>query len=444
QVFKETRQAASRRKKPAWDLKPLLLLSLTMTWCAGDSTPEKWETARAFYVLAHDKQKRPGKTFEGFRKALERLPMPVLRTLAAALRKQILQRFAENWRTQGFVPIGCDGTRLECPRSEELEQRLGTFQKKEGENSSAPMLWNTALVHLRLGIPWAWRWGLGGKASERAHLQQMLGCLPAAALLVCDAGFVGYELAARLFRRRVDFLIRMSSMARLYSPDKTPLETWRDGLVYYWPATAEKAKQPPLPCRLIRISDPSWNHDVWLLTNVTCSERLPVSLASRFYRWRWESEQFFRTYKRTVGMVRLTCRTVRMAHREAECSILATQLLLCQSAWAQRGLRTPTGEPAAASSPRQSLLLVRRAMRGDPKAPRNFEQALRKCVRECRRRLSAKAKRAWPRRKNHKPPKPPKLHPLTEKVKARMEKIRKHIDATKLVPKHDLLEVSAA
>ncbi|MEK6235826.1 MAG: hypothetical protein N2C14_14045, partial [Planctomycetales bacterium] len=31
QVFKETRQAASRRKKPAWDLKPLLLLSLTMT-----------------------------------------------------------------------------------------------------------------------------------------------------------------------------------------------------------------------------------------------------------------------------------------------------------------------------------------------------------------------------------------------------------------------------
>ncbi|MEK6235575.1 MAG: hypothetical protein N2C14_12775, partial [Planctomycetales bacterium] len=105
--------------------------------------------------------------------------------------------------------------------------------------------------------------------------------------------------------------------------------------------------------------------------------------------------------------------------------------------------KNPLGISSLCCSSR-SLLLVRRAMRGDPKGPRNFEQALRKCARERRRRLSAKAKRAWPRRKNHKPPKPPNLHPLTEQVKARMEKIRGQIDATKLVPKHDLLEVSAA
>ena len=38
-------------------------------------------------------------------------------------------------------------------------------------------------------------------------------------------------------------------------------------------------------------------NDVWLVTNVLIPA-LPAGLAARFYRMRWESECFFKTYKR--------------------------------------------------------------------------------------------------------------------------------------------------
>src|SRR5262249_38112192 len=106
--------------------------------------------------------------------ALARLPMAVLRAVAAGVRRGLPTALAAGWWVGGFVPIGCDGTRLECPRSAELQQRLG----QAGKPGSAPTVWLTALVHLRLGVPWAWRWGQG-TASERDHLRQLRALLPA-------------------------------------------------------------------------------------------------------------------------------------------------------------------------------------------------------------------------------------------------------------------------
>src|SRR5258708_18524047 len=51
EVFKQAQRARnSRRRSPRWQVQPLIFVLLTMTWTAGDSTPERFETARAFYV----------------------------------------------------------------------------------------------------------------------------------------------------------------------------------------------------------------------------------------------------------------------------------------------------------------------------------------------------------------------------------------------------------
>ena len=47
---------------------------------------------------------------------------------------------------------------------------------------------------------------------------------------------------------------------------------------------------------------------------------------------RWESECFFKTYKRVVKDIRLVSRTTATVVREAEGSLLACQLLLAQGA----------------------------------------------------------------------------------------------------------------
>jgi hypothetical protein len=412
-VFKQVRNASKRRKSPRWETHPLIYVLLLMTWCCGDSLPEKFEMARGFYVVCCPKRKRPGTSFAGFEKAVAKLPMPLLRALAAALRGRIETIFGSRWKVGNFVPFGCDGTRLACPRTAELEQRLGT----SGKEGSPPMLWNTSIVHLTLGFPLCWRWGTGQKASERQHLIAMLRWLPAAALIVADAGYVGYNLAAKMISANVFFLIRMSSRATFYSESNEPLDEFREGIVYYWPKTQQQQGKPALRGRLIRIHSCRNKVDVWLFTNVEDPGQLSLETAARCYRWRWENEGFFRTYKRTLNKVTLMSRTIRLVHREAEASMIATQLLLCQGALAMpipRKDRLPV-----MCSPRRVLLEARRDISGS-EGLKPFSERIAHAQRERRVRTSPKQKREWPRRKPHAPPHAPVLLRLTEEHKIKI------------------------
>lgn len=421
-VFRQVRKAVSRRKQPRWDLHPLLYVLLLTTWCCGDSLPEQFEVARGFYILCCPKRRRPGKSFAGFEKACSKLPIPVLRALASALRSRIAVVFGERLLYKGFIPLGCDGTRQACPRSEELERRLGTFGKKDSSPAS-PMIWNTSIVHLALGIPWCWRFGRGTKASERLHLIQMIPLLPKLALMVTDAGYVGYEVIRALVEANVWFLIRMSSNATFYSEDQTPLAEWREGIVYYWPKERQDAGQPAIRGRLICVRSRRRTVDVWLLTNVEDRGRLSVELASQLYRWRWESEGFFRTYKRTLKKIKLQSRTVRLVHREAEASMIATQLLLCQGALAMPA--AGADETPVTCSPRKVLLEIRREIRRPSPKP-DFHVRLASASRERRLRTSPKEKRIWPRRKKHKPPNAPVILKMPDELKYELQQ---HVNA---------------
>ena len=416
-AFKQARKFARSRKQPRWDVHPLLYVVLLMTWCTGDSLPEMFETARSFYVVCCPKRRRPGSSFSGFQKAVHRLPMPVLRSLAIGLRSRIQAVFGDARLVyQGFIPLGCDGSRQQTARSEELERRLGTFGKKDS-SPSAPMIWNTSIVHLMLGIPWCWRFGRGSKASERTHLIQMIPLLPKLALIVTDAGYVGYEVVRALVDANVWFLIRMSSNATLYSESEQLLEHWCEDIVYYWPNKFRQAGQPPIRGRLIRVTSKK-KKDVWLLTNVEDRQHLPLKLASQLYRWRWESEGFFRTYKRTLGKIKLRSRTLRLVHREAEASMIATQLLMCQGALAMP--KADVNEVPIMCSPRKVLLIIRADLKCNLVQP-DYGQRLTKARRDRRPRRTPKEKRPWPRRKPHKPPNPPVVLKITDELKSEIQ-----------------------
>jgi hypothetical protein len=415
-VWKQVQQAArTLRRPPRWSRQALLLVLLFTTWTCGDSQAERFETARAFCVVCLPKRKRPGKTLPGFHKALLKLPLPVLGALAAAVRQRLasLLELGED----GFVVLGCDGSRLECPRSDILERRLG----QAGKPHSAPTVWVTALVHLRLGVLWSWRVGQG-TASERGHLAQLLPTLPPAALLVADAGFHGFQLAQAILAANASFLIRMSSKVSLYGAGHTPPGRWRDGLVDYWPTAAQQRRELPLRLRLLRVRGKKRRQDVWLLTNVLDPRRLPLDRAAHYYRWRWENEGLFRTYKRTLRQLKLHSRTPRLLFREAEGSLLATQLLLAQGARALG--RRP--QPAAACSPRQVLLAIRQELYGrlPARSRQRFAQRLAAAQRDRRRRQSSKVRRPWPRRGDHKAPKPPRILKLTRKQLTRIARLK--------------------
>ena len=424
-VRKQARRGLPKPRKDARrGFHHLILVTLAMTWPLGDGAPERFEMARGIVAICRPERRRAGATAQGFQKALGRLPMRPLLALAGALRGRLAALLGDDLLHGGFIPLGCDGSRLECCRNDELIARMG----EAGKAGGAPSLWVAAVVHLTAGVPWSWRLGRGD-AGERDHLKRLPPSLPRRALVVADAGFDGYDLAVSILDSGASFLIRMSSKSHLFVDRAADPDRFRQGQVSDWPGRARQAKLPPPRPRLIRVRGrrrgqaPERGADVWLLTDVDAG-RMSIARAASFYRLRWENEGLFRSYKRTLNKVHLTGRTVRSVHREAYGSLLACQLLLAQGAWALRGARD-RASAVAPCSPRRAILAVRQelkaAMRPDRRA--SYRERLARCARERRARTSRKQKRVWPQRTPHKPPKPPRLLTMNEEEKALLSRL---------------------
>jgi hypothetical protein len=426
ELWKQARQAARAagcRNDFRWMLQPLILIWALMTWCTAPTDAERFVTARAFSVRVHGpKRKRPGKHFVGFDAAVQRLPLTVWWAVAAALRQQIFRVLADRMVVDGWTAFGCDGTRLECPRTAQLEDDLGQASKP----GSAPRLWITALVSLRTGVLWSWRLGTA-KASERQHLLDLLEDLPRAALAsilrVCDAGYVSSELLRTLLSQECSFLIRLSSQAQLYSEEGIEVSRFVAGQFWYWTDKAEKANKPALRVRVIRVASPKRKNDVWLVTNVLDASQLTAESAARLYRMRWESECFFKSYKRVVKDIRLASRTTAMGVREAEGSLLACQLLLAQGASALKVGGARSGRDADKCSAAGVLREVRREFAGcaEPLPKRSFARRLHGCGRDRGTRISVKVRKEHPRRKKHQMPAPPRLKVLDDERRSRIQ-----------------------
>ena len=91
----------------------------------------------------------------------------------------------------------------------------------------------------------------------------------------------------------------------------------------------------------------------------------------------------------------------------------------------QRRSKRPTTasecEQEVKCSPRKILIAIREEITSAPRRRRlKYEERLRQAQGERRQRTSAKASRVWPRRKPHKPPKPPQLRKLSNAQKSEL------------------------
>ncbi len=117
---------------------------------------------------------------------------------------------------------------------------------------------------------------------------------------------------------------------------------------------------------------------------------------------------------------KLAGRTVELVHRPAELSLLATQILL---AHADLALRPATATEEPVISPRKVLIVIRKEIDAVAKPKvKSYRVRLALCRFEVRTQTSPKSTRAWPRRKPHKPPKPPVLHTLSREQKAMLDR----------------------
>jgi hypothetical protein len=164
-----------------------------MVFCEADALTDQFDDARYHVTRMFPTRRRVGRSYTGFVKQLIALGSRLLEPIVANNRKHIQRIASQNWQWRGFVLMAVDGSRVNAPRSLPNQQTLGcTKQGKAG-----PQMWLTALMHLGTGLPWAWRIGKANE-SERTHLREMLGLMPTNALLIADAGFVGYDLMRQI------------------------------------------------------------------------------------------------------------------------------------------------------------------------------------------------------------------------------------------------------
>ena len=373
-----------------------------MSWDSAKTAGARFNSAWQTLVKMFPWRRRPGKSYQGFIKALVKRTPWLQRQVRDQLRRTMQEMAGACWHVAGWLVFAVDGSRFDLPRTEANECAFGGG----GKGKAGPQLWLTTLWHLGLGLPWAWRIG-PGNASEREHLQQMIQDLPPKSLLVADAGFTGYDLLQTLMRDGRSFLIRVGANVRLLEHLGYAMAE-EDGIVYLWPDEKRRAHQPPLVPRLICLRQGTKN--MYLLTNVLDDKALSKKTAKKLYRMRWGVEVYYRTLKQTMDRRKMRSHAPQQALAELNWTVMGLWLIGLMSV---KAILMRRGKPQHLSAA-QALRLVRAAMAHPRAARRCLMRQLGQAVLDRYRRHRSKKARNWPHQKTQRPPGTPEIRNASE------------------------------
>ena len=377
----------------AWSAWMLALGAILMVWDSTPSLTARFDSVRA--TLRELFPKKPlGDSYQGFIKALVKHSPALLSILTAHLRRRMADIAGAHWLRHGWCAFAVDGSRVECPRTRSNQKTLRCAGKKK----TGPQLFLTTILHMGTGLPWAFGTG-PGTDSERNHLRDLLHLLPPQALLVADAGFVGYDLLAALFQSGSQFLIRVGSNVTLLR-ELGFAQVQANNTVYLWPDKHRKKDLQPLVLRLVELHD--GRKPVFLVTSVLDDSALTDVQAGALYRMRWGVEVFYRSLKQTLARRKMNSEAPRQAQCELSWAVMGLWGLSLMSV---HQILAGGGEPLALSVA-TALNRVRLAIRHGPGSPkaRMLLGQLRDALKDSYVRKSSKKARDWPHKKKDKPP----------------------------------------
>ena len=383
--------------KVRWTDLLLALCAILMTWSNAATLKDRFDAARRCLLRWYPGRRRPGAAYEGFIAALRRRSGRLLKWIGQRYRIQV-RRLAEQrdcWRVAGWLAFGVDSTKHDAPMTAANEKTLGTASKKK----SWPQLLLTTVFHLGSGLPWSFLRGRA-RSSERRHLLGLLNTLPSEAMLLADAGFVGYDFWNRIIQSGRSFLIRVGSNVRLI--EGMHLQCKANGIVWVWPDQKQKKRCRPLVLRLITLVD-SRNRTMHLLTNVLESERLDDAAATKLYGLRWGVELMFRSLKQTMSRRKLLSDSPRNARVELSWAMVGLWTLALIKT--ERCRNMPQSQGVAAV-----LRILRQAMAGVKLNAMGMVSSLKA---DTYKRVGSKKARHWPHKKRDKPPGKPKARNVT-------------------------------
>jgi hypothetical protein len=382
--------SSPRSRQGGWTALTLALTALLMAHNEAPTLRARFDHARALLSL------RRGRTYQGFVKALHQRGAELVVVLRRHLAQLLWTLRPEHLLIQGWCVFAVDGSRFDAPRTAANLKGLGVPSR----TGSGPQMLAVILVHLGLGVLWDWRVGRGD-GSERGRFRAMVSGVPAGALLVGDAGFIGFDCLRSVVAGGRHFLVRLAGNAQLVRG-----LTADPGVVAVWPK--HRQKDPPLLMRMIRVADGKGGHVV-LGTSVFDAGRLSDEQAAVFYRLRWGVEVCYRSLKQTLERRKMRSASPAKAKLELHWTLMGMMILGVLTLQRLNPLLSPARWSVAAA-----VQAVRSAARGRmQRHVRRGLAALRGAVTPNTARRSKKAP-AWPHKKTEKPPGPPHLRAASD------------------------------
>jgi hypothetical protein len=249
---------------------------------------QRFAQARTIITKVFRWQLAPGVSYQGFMTMLAHWQDELLAAVVPQFRERMQEGHQAQGETAGDAVFAGDGSRGARARSAALavvfaprrrrrkaprrhrimarRKQAATRRKQAAarrtaqpqtpaarqQKATSPQLGLTRLWQVGSGLPWAWRTGPSG-ASERDQLVSLVPELPAQALVVADAGCVGYALWQALRTAGHHFVIRVGATVRLVRQLGWTREHAQ--VVSLWPDQAARKCQPPLGLRRVVVQD---------------------------------------------------------------------------------------------------------------------------------------------------------------------------------------------
>lgn len=394
----------------SWTFRTLVMTALFWGWSREKTAGERFSCAQRL-TMDLDSTKEKATSSQAF--------MEILRSHTSYLAARLLDEFRrhmqsidQRFKTFGYVLFGVDGTDIAVARTQANQSAFTTNGKskhqkrKQIKNQNAhqkkqkecPRILMTTLFHISLGLPWSWR--LGSKSdNERSQLLSMLSELPKHALIVGDAGFIGYDFLSAVLEGGADLIVRVGSNVTLLKQLGQVRQSC--DIVYIWPEWAMKRKHAPLMFRLVVVND--GRKPIYLITSVHSSKRLSNFQVAKIYAMRWDIELYHRNLKQTMGHRKLLSRSPDNALVELQWGVLGYTAMMLYSVdeMVHRGIDI---DRLSAAKIILAFQQTARDYRHEVESENTLNDKISRALKDTYHRTTSKESRNYPRKRKQKSP----------------------------------------
>jgi hypothetical protein len=278
-----------------------------------------------------------------YTKARARLPVELIDHLSNRVRKMAHDLTPDEWKWNGLNVFLVDGFVLRAP---------DTFANQKGYPQPSSQVEGLGFPQVRVVVTTSLAEGCivhysiapveGKKTGEVSLFREKHKDFEKGDIVVADSNFESFQDAVLLIRRGVHMVCSINGSRN--SPFGGVCETIEELIVELakpqfeasrFTRTEWNALPPRILYRLIRYRVTGCESPITIVTTLTDRQRFTADDIAELYGLRWDVEVDIRSYKCSIGMCELRCRTPENLDREIAVAVLGynlVRILMCDTA----------------------------------------------------------------------------------------------------------------